>query len=84
MHALVAVVHDRRMGQRAAGVGQPAPVPVQAAEGVLDHVLGRRPVAEHEVGQPDQAHGLGAVQRPNRRLGSGRVGTRAVSLPRSG
>jgi hypothetical protein len=58
------------VGQRAAGVGEPVPAPVQAAEGVLDHVLRRRPVAEHEVGQADQAHGLGAVQRPDRRLGA--------------
>ena len=63
------------VGQRAAGVGQPAPVPVQAAEGVLNHVLGRRPVAEHVVGQPDQAHGhqRGTAPRPPPRLrGPGR------------
>src|SRR6185437_13841002 len=51
------------VGQRAVPVGQPVPVPVQAAEGVLYRVLGAGPVAQHEVGQPDQPHGVVLVQR---------------------
>jgi hypothetical protein len=35
---------------------------VQAGEGLLDHVLGRRGLVDQQQGQPDQAHSMRSVQ----------------------
>jgi tetratricopeptide (TPR) repeat protein len=62
--AAAAVQHRRPdVGQGLGLVGEPGPVPVQAAERVLHHVLGGGPVAQHDVRQPDQAQGVRVVQR---------------------
>jgi hypothetical protein len=52
-------------------VGQPVPGPVQAAERLLHHVLGRLPVPEHDEREPGQAEGVTAVQRGHRVTGIG-------------
>jgi hypothetical protein len=71
-----AIVQDRgpHVIERPVLVRQAVPAPVQRAEGVLDRVLGRRPVAEHHQGQPDQADRVQFVQR--RHCGFGALGHR--------
>jgi len=43
-------------------------MPVQTDEGILDDILSSRPVAEHQVGHPDQVRRLVGIQRPDTRL----------------
>ena len=83
-----AVQHRRpHIGQRLAGIGQLLPAPVQAGERLLHDVLGRLPLAEHEIGQPDQPQRVGLVQRGHagvrlrRRLRPG-LGSAASHPPR--
>ena len=57
------VEHGRAdVSERVGRVAEPGPVPVQAEERVLHHVLGGRAVAEHDDGEPDEADRVCPVQ----------------------
>ena len=51
------------VAERLSRVDQGVPAPVQAEKGILHEVLGRRPVAGHQEGQPDEAEGVRLVKR---------------------
>ena len=51
------------VAERLSRVDEGVPAPVQAEKGILHEVLGRRPVAGHHKGQPDEAEGVRLVKR---------------------
>jgi hypothetical protein len=59
------------IGEGALRIGQVVPPAVQPGEGFLRHVLGGLLVAQHDVGQPDEAERVLLIKRGHRRLGDG-------------
>ena len=68
------------VGQGVAAVDEPGPVPVQAEDRVLHHVLGRGAVAEHDDREPDEPHRVRLVARGARPAPAG-VRRRCPPLP---